>query len=147
MIRFEVANGPSTQTLEAPRLDPEPQVVPPVERPQPRAQSDDTRRIAAIATAAGGGVALLVGTFFGLHAASKKSDAEPHCSGRYCDAEGLSLQDDAHSAATISTIAFGLGILAVGVGAYLYLTAPHPSQTVAFRVAPSPLGARVEARW
>jgi hypothetical protein len=146
-IKFEVANGPSSQTLDAPRLEPEAQVVPPVERPRPRPKQDDTRRTAAIATAAGGGVALLVGTYFGLHAASKKSDAEPHCNGRYCDADGLSLQDDAHSAATISTIAFGLGIIAVGVGAYLYYTAMRPSQTVAFRVAPSLLGGRLEARW
>jgi hypothetical protein len=146
-IRVEIANGPSAQAVDAPRLEPEPQIVPPTPPTQEPRRDDggQTRRIAGLAALAGGGVALLAGGYFGLHAASKKSDAEQHCSGRYCDAEGLSLQDDAHVAATVSTIAFLLGIAAAGAGAYLYLTAPRSPKGLALRVAAT--GARVEARW
>jgi tetratricopeptide (TPR) repeat protein len=145
-VRFEVANGPSAQTLDAPHLEPQAQAA-----PHPEAQAtpkrDDTRRTAALAIAAGGGVALLVGAYFGLHAASKKSDADAHCNGHFCDADGLSLQDDAHSAATLSTIAFGLGIVAVGVGAYLYYSTPKGAHAALLTLAPTPGGARFEARW
>jgi hypothetical protein len=146
-IQLEVANGPSSQTLDEGHLEPEPQIIPPEEPQKPPKRKDDTQRLAGIAAMGGGGLFILIGTYFGLHAASKKSDAEPHCNGKFCDPDGLSLQDDAHSAATVSTIAWGLGIVAVGVGAYLYLTAPKPTHTLALRVAPSPLGARLEARW
>jgi hypothetical protein len=146
-IRFEVANGPSSQTLEAPQLDPEPQIRPNPEQPPPvKPKREDPKRLAAYAAAGAGGVAFLVGTYFGLHAASKKSDAEPHCNGHFCDADGLALQDDAHSAATVSTIAFGVSILALGAAAYLYFTSDRSSH-VAVRVAPGVNAARLEARW
>jgi hypothetical protein len=146
-VRFEVANGPSKQTLEAPHLDPEPPLTPPVVPPPHPPKRDDPRRVAAIAAAGADGLALVLGTYFGFHAAAKKSDAEPHCNGKYCDPEGLSLEDDAHSAATVSTIAFGVGILALGAAAYLYFTSQRSSHAVAFRVAPALNGARLEARW
>jgi hypothetical protein len=143
-VRLDVANGPSTQVVD----------VPPLEAAPPTAASpapDDParpRRIAGLATAGAGVLALGLGAFFGLRAAGKKSDAEPHCTGHFCDAEGLSLHDDAHAAATVSTVAFLVGVLAVGAGSYLYFSVPRPAKGIArARLAPTLGGLRVEATW
>jgi hypothetical protein len=71
-----------------------------------------------------GAVAAGVSTVFGLNASSKHSEGDSHCTGRTCDAEGLELQSAARSSADAATIAAGVAIVAVGVGAFLLLTAP-----------------------
>jgi len=146
-MRLEVKNGPSTQVFEIPALEPAPQAhaAPP---PTPPADRARPRRIAGLATAGVGVVAIGLGAFFGLRASGKKSDAEPHCNGHFCDAEGLDLQDSAHSAATISTVAFAVGVLAVGAGSYLYFSVPRPTKGIALaRVVPAGSGLRFEAAW
>ena len=80
-----------------------------------------------------GGVGLLgigVGSFFGLQAASKNSDAEEQCPrGNKCDTrEGVTLTEDAKDAANISTIAFGVGGVALAGGLVLFLTAPSSDE-------------------
>jgi hypothetical protein len=111
--------------------------------------ASSTTRPIGFAVLGAGAVALGAGTFFGLRAASKKSDADQHCSGSYCDDVGLALQDDAHSAATISTIAFGAGLVLAGVGTYLVLRAPSPrgAQTASVRIAPTLGGLRIDGRF
>ena len=99
------------------------------EAPSPAIESvarDDAKvgRTAAIIAGGVGIVAVGVGTFFGLRALAKKSDGDAHCAGRVCDAQGLALEDQAHASATASTIAFGAGLAALGIGAYLWLTSP-----------------------
>lgn len=72
-----------------------------------------------------GGVGLLalgVGSYFGVRAFSKWSDRDAQCVGG-CSAAAKSAGDDAQSAATIANIGIGVGIAAVGVGAYLVLSA------------------------
>ena len=146
-MRLDVQNGPSSQVFEIPPLDPAgqaPQVLAPV-APADRARP---QRIAGLATAGVGVVAVGLGAFFGLRAAGKKSDAEPHCIGHFCDAEGLDLQDSAHAAATVSTVAFLVGVLAVGAGSYLYFSVPRPAKGIArARVVPTGTGLRLEAAW
>ncbi len=145
-VRLDVKNGPSTQTVDVAPLDPV--AAAHVEPPPHHDDPARPRRIAGLATAGVGVIALGLGAFFGLRAAGKKSDAEPHCNGHFCDDEGLSLQDDAHSAATISTVAFVVGVLAVGAGSYLYLSVPRPAKGIArARVVPTVTGLRVEAAW
>jgi hypothetical protein len=74
-----------------------------------------------------GGVGLIgvgIGSYFGVRAISKNSDAEEHCprSGFCDDDEGLTLTDKAKQDATASNIAFIAGGVLVATGAVLYLT-------------------------
>lgn len=105
----------ATIDVEVPRL-----AAAPVE-PAP-ASSGPSRRTMAWILGGAGVVAAGVGGFFGLRAIANKNDGDAHCNGRFCDAAGLSLQDDARTAATISTIAFGVGAIALGGATYLFLT-------------------------
>jgi hypothetical protein len=146
-MQLEVKNGPSSQVFEIAPLDSAGEVAP-VAPPPTSEDHARPRRIAGLATAGVGVVALGLGAFFGLRAAGKKSDAEPHCNGRFCDAEGLDLQDSAHAAATASTVAFVVGVLAVGAGSYLYFSVPRPAKGIArARVVPTGAGLRLEAAW
>lgn len=66
-------------------------------------------------------VGLGVGTAFGVSAANAKSQSnDGHCTGNTCDAEGVSLRDDAFGRATVSTIAFGVGLVALGAGVLVF---------------------------
>jgi hypothetical protein len=69
-----------------------------------------------------GVVALGVGSYFGLHAMSKWSDRKDNCTNG-CTETAKKAGDDAKSAALISDIGFGVGIIAAGVGTYLVLSA------------------------
>lgn len=67
------------------------------------------------------------GSFFGLKAASKDSEADDNCRGSdptLCNQTGVDLGQEAEDAATLSTIAFGVGALALAGGIVLYATAP-----------------------
>lgn len=99
----------------------------------------------------GVGVAgLAAGSYFGVTAISNKNSGNAHCSGKLCDARGLSLESDAHTDATISTIAFAAGAVALAAGAYLVLTAPS-SQSAQLQVGPLMLarggGAAAAVTW
>jgi hypothetical protein len=59
---------------------------------------------------------------------TQKSAGDSHCSGAYCDASGLSSEDAAHTSATISTVAFAVGLVALAVDAVLLLTRPHAAR-------------------
>lgn len=63
-------------------------------------------------------VALGVGTFFGLKASSQSSDADKNCSGQFCNQAGLDGHDDASTSARVSTIAFGVGLVASAAAVY-----------------------------
>jgi hypothetical protein len=74
-----------------------------------------------------GGVGLVgvgLGSYFGVRAISKNSDAEQHCPrGALCDdKQGEELTDKAQSAARASNIAFAVGGGLVALGAVVYLT-------------------------
>jgi hypothetical protein len=89
-----------------------------------------------------GGVGLVgigVGTFFGLRAISKNSDAKSFCDGAACrDQRGVTLTDDAQSAATVSNVAFGVGLASLTAGIVLYATLPSaPERTARIRVTPA----------
>jgi hypothetical protein len=98
----------------------------------------------------GAGVAAIgVGSYFGIRAMGDKSDGDAHCNGRLCDATGLALQDDAHTHATIATIAFGAGIAALGGAAFLFVTSERKNGGVAIApvVAPGVASVRAEVRF
>jgi serine/threonine-protein kinase len=72
-------------------------------------------------------VGLAVGTGFALSARSQNEDSKSFCrtdDPNRCSAEGVALRDDARSAGTIATIAFGVGLAAIAGGTVLVVTAP-----------------------
>ena len=100
-------------------------------------------RTAAYVTGAIGVVGLGIGSFFGIRAISKNSDAESHCPrGNLCDdPQGESLTNDAKHAAVASNIAIGAGAAFVVGSVVLFLTS-KPSEPTAARVELHPLVSR-----
>lgn len=99
-------------------------------------------RNAAYVTGALGVVGLGIGSYFGVKAISKNSDAKTHCPrGNRCDdALGESLTKDAQHAAVASNIAIGLGAVFVAAGVVLYLS--HDPAREAARIELHPLVGR-----
>lgn len=89
-----------------------------------------------------GVVGIGVGSFFGLRAISKNSDAEDFCpGGSTCnDPRGETLTDEAKDAALVSNIAFGIGGAALAAGLVLVLTAPDGQPQSALVVSPTAHG-------
>ncbi len=87
-----------------------------------------------------GGVGIVgvgVGAAFGFVAKSDKDGAGGNCNQGVCNQQGLSSLDSAHTAATVSTIAFAAGGAALVGGALLYFLAPHASSGTGLVVSPS----------
>jgi len=85
-----------------------------------------------------GVVGIGLGAFFGLQASSKWSDAKKKCSDYPygCSADATDLRSSAHSAGTVSTVAFVAGGALLATGVVLYLTAPTKKQSVALGFGP-----------
>jgi hypothetical protein len=120
-----VSAGPATQGVTVPTLEPQP-AAPPAsgDAPTPAPPRGNGQRVVGLVGLGLGVAALGVGTYYGVMTLSKKSDAAAHCVGTECDATGVALQDDAHSYASVSTVAFAVGVATLGVGAWLTWTAP-----------------------
>jgi hypothetical protein len=68
---------------------------------------------------------LAVGTYFGLSASSTWERVEKLCPERSCpDQQAVEDSKKANRSALVSTIGLGAGAVALGVGAYLWLSAP-----------------------
>jgi len=102
---------------------------------QPSAARDETvpiQHTAGIVTGGAGLVALVVGTYFGVRAAGKSSDADELCPKEGpCDSpEGVELSNRAQDAATLANV-FVIGGAVLGTaGLVLYFTAPDDSGPV-----------------
>jgi serine/threonine-protein kinase len=99
------------------------------------------QRIAGVVVGVAGLGGLVVGSIFGLQAAKKNSDAAPHClpsNPRLCDAEGVSLGEDAYGPATVSTIGFIAGGVALAGGVLLFVTAPSATSNGSGKAAAGP---------
>jgi len=81
-----------------------------------------------------GVVGIGVGSYFGLRAFSKQGVVEDNCKGAACNQTGYDADQQAHSAATWSTVGFGVGLVGIAAGAWL-LIAP-PGRNTAVRAAP-----------
>ena len=112
-----------------------------------------TRRWLGIGAVGLGVVGIGVGTAFGLVAKSKldQSNGGPCDSTDHCSSQGLSLRKDAETAATVSTIGFIAGGVALAAGVVLYITAPRAGASSGLVVAPAPMagggGALLRATW
>jgi hypothetical protein len=101
----------------------EPKPIP----PPPKEPAAEPNRVPAYIAFGVGAVGLGVGTVFGLSAMGTKGDLEDVCRQGSCPpSEGGDI-DSMQSDATIATIGFGVGLLGVGAGVYLWVTA-EPEQ-------------------
>jgi hypothetical protein len=85
-----------------------------------------TQRIIGMSAGGGGIVLLGLGTVFGVQALTKSNDTKQRCgAGPTCsDQRAVSENNDAKNAAVASDLLVGAGIVALGVGAFLFFTAP-----------------------
>lgn len=96
------------------------------------------RRYAALGLGTLGVLSLGAGSFFGLRALARQDDAEPRCDAQnFCDDEGLRARKDAIRAGNLSTLFFGVGLVGVGAGVTLWLTAPSAPSAVTFQLSPA----------
>jgi len=83
-----------------------------------------------------GGVGLLgvaVGGVTGAMAWSKRSTIEDNCPNRVCNSSGRSAVDSGQELATVSTISFGVGLVALGGATYLFLKNDERASTSTHR--------------
>jgi hypothetical protein len=127
------APPPTTTTARSTQAEPPPPA------------SNTQRTIGLVVAGVGvGGVAL--GSFFGLSAKSSldASNADGHCRpDNHCDAVGKEHRDDFERNATLSTIFFIAGGVALAGGAVLYFTAP---KSTSIAIAPTQKGASIVFR-
>jgi serine/threonine-protein kinase len=150
-----VGEGAATATLRVPPLEADASAAVPAEASAPSSPAASTdppssssaaaaasveadatdgsnRRTLALVVGGVGLVGLGVGTFFGLRAMGKNSDAEEQCNDdNVCEPGTEELTDQAKSAAMVSNIGFGLGAAALVGGAILYFTAPEAKPSAA----------------
>lgn len=97
-----------------------------------------TKRIAAYVTA-GTGVGLVgIGSFFGVRALTKMSESDDECPGDRCTHTGAERSVQANSAANVANVFVGVGLAAIGVGAYLYFTSGSSKNEQAARLLITP---------
>jgi hypothetical protein len=98
---------------------------PPQDLPPPK-DAGDTQRAIALVTGGVGVVGLAVGTFFGLSARSKASEADKFCptSTTCSTVEGTTLRHDAIGKANVATVVFIGSTVLLGAGVVLWVTAP-----------------------
>jgi hypothetical protein len=101
----------------------------------------NTQRLIGLVAGGVGVVGLGVGAVFGLQAKSRldASKENGHCdAANVCDPTGREARNDADSAATISTVVFTVGAVALAAGAVLYFTAPRAkvSTKASTRISP-----------
>lgn len=106
-----------------------------VKAPPPVKPGLSTPRIAALAAGGVGVAGLVVGTVFGLRAASQWSEAKSNCkdpvNGETCTPVGIDLGKDASGSATLSTVGFVVGGAALLTGTILWFRFAPPKPLAA----------------
>lgn len=92
------------------------------EAPPPAGPSSG-RRTAGLVTMGAGVLALGFGAVAGVVASGEHSKSDDLCAGG-CTQDGVLAEDRARTWATVSTVGFAVGAVAVGAGFYLFLTSP-----------------------
>lgn len=150
-----VEPAPSTSQRQAPPPPPpnpdESATPPPALRPaSPRAEKTGTPtgRVVAYVLGGAGVVGIGIGAGYGIDAISKNgaSNAGGHCDSAGCDSTGKRLREQALSSATVSTVAFGVGLAALAAGIVLYVVTPGGVE-VQPSVGASYGGVTVGGRW
>ncbi len=110
-----------------------PPAVPPPRPPAPAAHS--ARRTGAYIAGGIGIVGLATGTIAGVVALTKKSGVDANCVDLLCNTQGESALSSGKTAATISTVAFPIGLVASGIAAFLFVTSAERTDAVSTSTA------------
>jgi hypothetical protein len=115
--------------------------------PAPVLAEDPPRPWAAYTFAGVGGAALAVAGITGFMWLDRKSTVDAECDREQaCTPAGREAALDARSLGTINTVSLGIGIVGIGVGAYLLLR-PAPRRVVAPMLLPGGGGAAALVRF
>jgi hypothetical protein len=98
------------------------QAAPAASPEQPAPQSHSGSKTLPIVLLAVGGAGLVVGTGFGILALGTKSSLDGACTNKVCPGSQQSNINSLGTQATISTVGFGVGIVAAALGAYFLVT-------------------------
>jgi hypothetical protein len=117
--------------------------------PTERATGGGNQELLGYSVGGLGVVALSIGGYFGIRAIQERSASDDECPDGRCTAEGVRRNESAQSFATFANIGIGIGLLAVGIGGYLVLTADdgpekEMARTPAVRVGAAALPGRAE---
>jgi hypothetical protein len=101
----------------------------PSDGPSPDPGTGGSGMLTAAYVVGGIGIAgVLIGTIAGAVALGKKGTISDECTDTACTPDGLDAVDSGQTAGDVSTVAFIIGTLAVGVGVTLFLLAPEDSE-------------------
>lgn len=129
--------------------------APPLVAPQPRDSSpaadgaQPARRppLLGYAITGIGAASLTAGLVFGWKALERKGFRDDHCDSTGCDPEGLDADADGRKWATWSTVAAGVGALAIGAGLYLAISSSGAGKPSAATLHPTGRGAALTVHW
>jgi hypothetical protein len=111
------APAPSAATV-APAPTP---ASPAAETPAPPASTGlSTRRTWALVSGGIGAAGVIAGSVAGIVAIAKHNANDATCTSNPCSQQSLSLNRDAGTAADISTVTFAVGLVGLGLGAFLW---------------------------
>jgi hypothetical protein len=154
ITEFDVGREKDAKRVEVPALEPAPAApapaaadtangkapatVTPSDAASSKPSGSRTKRVAAYVTA-GTGLGLVgIGSFFGVRAMSKMSESDAECPGDRCTHTGAERSVQANSAANVANVCVGVGLAAIGVGAYLYFTSGSSKNEQAARLLIAP---------
>lgn len=121
----------------------------PAQPPPAPARTEQPSLVLPLTLGAVGVVGLGLGTFFGVRAIGKASDANDVCPNQQCREErGPSLMDSARTSANVSNVAFAVGAVALAGGVVLYLVSQpkHPEAGVSLSTWAGPERAGLSLR-
>lgn len=125
--RVLIEKAPLT-TVAVPTLEPLAPVVTPVTPPRTEEEPPSPTTSAPFLIGAGAFVVGSgVGAYFGLRAISEKKERDRECDALGCSEVGLAKQRDAHTSATVSTVAFAVGA-AGGIFALYWALSPQTNR-------------------
>ncbi|HQP33913.1 MAG TPA: hypothetical protein PLI95_01995 [Polyangiaceae bacterium] len=134
---------------------PPPSAALPSNAPQPRDSSlapDDAQAprrppLLGYALTGLGAASLTAGLVFGWKALERKGFRDDHCDSSGCDPEGLDADADGRKWATGSTVAVGVGAVAIGAGVYLVISNRGAGKPSAATLHPTGRGAALTVHW
>jgi hypothetical protein len=133
-LAVKVASDPGVQEVTIPPLQDERSAAAPASLPatataSAASDSESETHVSRLPAYVAGAIAVVgigVGIGGGLEAMSKKSDADAQCPVKECNPAGRALISDAQTAATVSTVGFGVGLAGAAVAVWFFF---HPSTT------------------
>lgn len=123
--RADVDLAPGAREIVTLRLRPEPNAGPADPPSGPRAPGSGPARWPAYVAFGVGGAGLVAGSIFGVLALDARGELERACNGeRKCPTSSQSDVDALGRRALLSNLGFGVGVVGLGLGAYLLLAPP-----------------------